>query len=220
MVKDINLGKIQHAIENKKILTLTTYAYRSDERIYIDKILDLYLEEAGRKDLKNQLSYCLHELAGNAKKANTKRVYFLEKNLNIYNESEYYIGMNNFKEETVCNIDYYIGKMREHCFYTKFQFQKSDTQIKIAVRNNASLLPVEYNRIQKKIQAARQFDTMAEAYASIEDTSEGAGLGLVMMLLILRNIGIKGEALKVFTNHTETVALLTIPLLYPHNILT
>lgn len=220
MVKDINLKKIQHALETRKIITLTTYAYRSDERDYIDAILNLYLEKAGRKDLKNQLSYCLHELGGNAKKANTKRVYFLEKGLNIYNESEYYIGMNNFKEETICNIEYYIGKMREHSFYTKFQFQKSDTLIKIAVRNNASLLPVEYNRIQKKIQAARQFNSMTEAYASVEDTSEGAGLGLVMMLLMLRNIGIKDEVLKVFTDHNETVALLTIPLLYPDNILT
>jgi hypothetical protein len=220
MVTNVNLEKLHQAIETRKIITLTTYAYRSDERNYIDAILDLYLEEAGRKDLKNQLSYCLHELAGNAKKANTKRVYFLEKNLNLYNESEYYIGMNNFKEETVRNIEYYIGKLREHAFYTKFQFQKADTKIKIAVRNNAPLLSVEYCRIQKKIQAAREYSTMTEAYASIEDTSEGAGLGLVMMLLMLRSLGMGEEVLKVFSDKNETVALLTIPLLYPNNLLT
>ncbi len=203
--------KIRQAIETRKVLTLTTYSYRSDERDYIDTILDGYLEKAGREDLKNQLSYCIHELAGNAKKANTKRVYFLERGLNIENETEYYVGMNNFKEETIGNIDHYIIKLRKHGFYMKFQFQISAAWIKIAVRNNAPLLPVEEVRIKKKLEAARKYKDMTEAYADIEDTSEGAGLGLVMMLLMLRNIGIDKNLLSIFPKKRETVALLTIP---------
>ena len=142
MVKEISLKKIQQAIESGKVLTLTTYSYRSDERDYIDTILDRYLQEAGREDLKNQLSYCIHELAGNAKKANTKRVYFLERGLNIEAETEYYIGMNNFKEETVGNIDHYITKLKKYGFYMKFQFYINMNGIKIAVRNNARLLEI------------------------------------------------------------------------------
>ena len=211
MVTQITYRKIQQAIETKKVLTLTTYSYRSHERDYIDTILDKYLYESGREDLKNQLSYCIHELAGNAKKANTKRVYFLERGLNIENETEYYIGMNNFKEETIGNIDHYITKLRKYGFYMKFQFQISSAWIKIAVRNNARLLPVEEKRIKKKLTAAKKYRDMTEAYADIEDTSEGAGLGLVMMLLMLKNIGIDKSLLSIFPKQDETVSLLTIP---------
>lgn len=203
--------KIQQAIETEKVLTLTTYSYRSDERDYIDTILDGYLQRAGREDLKNQLSYCIHELAGNAKKANTKRVYFLERGLNIESEAEYYIGMNNFKEETIGNIDHYITKLRKYGFFMKFQFQITGNWIKIAVRNNAQLLPVEETRIKKKLSAANKYRDMTEAYADIEDSSEGAGLGLVMMLLMLKNIGIERNLLSIFPKQRETVALLTIP---------
>lgn len=211
MVKEITYKKIQQAIEREKVLTLTTCGYRSDERDYIDAILDKYLQEAGREDLKNQLSYCIHELAGNAKKANTKRVYFFERGLNIENEAEYYVGMNNFKEETVGNIDHYISKLRLYGFYMKFQFHINSESIKIAVRNNARLLPVEEERIKKKLTAANKYKDMTEAYADIEDTSEGAGLGLVMMLLMLKNIGIDKNILSIFPKESETVALLTIP---------
>jgi len=212
MVKNITQKQIQMAIREGKIISITTYSYRSDERKYIDSILDLYLEEAGREDLKNQLSYCIHELAGNAKKANTKRVYFAEKGLSIDNEAEYYVGMNNFKEETVRNIDYYIDKLKEHGLYMKFQFQKNRSHIKIAVRNNSPLTRIEKDRIEEKISASKKYKNMVEAYALIEDSSEGAGLGLVMMLLMLRGLGLTEHALSVNGDGSETVALIRIPL--------
>lgn len=211
MVKEITYKKIQEAIECRKVLTLTTYGYRSDERSYIDTILDQYLYEAGREDLKNQLSYCVHELAGNAKKANTKRLYFAERGLRIENEAEYWIGMKNFKEETIGNIDHYVMKFRQYNFYMKFQFYINDEGIKIAVRNNARLLPIEEKRIKEKLKAARKYKDMTEAYANIEDTSEGAGLGLVMMILMLKNIGLSENSLTIFPKDDETVTMLTIP---------
>ena len=215
MVKDVTFKKIKEAVESRRVLTLTTHSYRSDERDYIDTILDQYLQEAGREDLKNQLSYCIHELAGNAKKANTKRVYFQERGLNIENEAEYYIGMNNFKEETLGNVEHYISKLKSHGYYMKFQFQIDDKNIKIAVRNNSKLTSIEEERIQKKIDAAEKYCDMTEAYADIEDASEGAGLGLVMMILMLKNIGLNGSILSIFGRGNETIAILTISLEKP-----
>lgn len=211
MVSMMNTTKIRYAIDNRKALTLTTTAYRSEEREYIDTILDMYLQEAGREDLKNQLSYCLHELAGNAKKANTKRIYFFDRRLNIQNPAEYYIGMDNFKDQTIDNIDYYIKKIREHGLYVKFQFYLNDRHLKISVRNNCEMNEIESERVQRKIQAAGRYSNMAEAYASIEDNSEGAGLGLVMMLIMLRSLGLGGDCLTISCRDGETLAQLKIP---------
>jgi hypothetical protein len=217
MVSTMNITKIRYAIDNRKALTLTTTAYRSDERKYIDTILDMYLQEAGREDLKNQLSYCLHELAGNAKKANTKRIYFFDRELNIRNSTEYYIGMDNFKEETIDNIDYYVQKIRKHGLYVKFQFYMNDRHLKISVRNNCEMNEIEAERVQRKIQAASRYTNMAEAYASIEDNSEGAGLGLVMMLIMLKSLGLGEDCLSICCKDGETVAQLRIPV-YPQDL--
>jgi hypothetical protein len=212
MVSTMNITKIRYAIENRKALTLTTIAYRSDERRYIDTILDMYLQEAGREDLKNQLSYCLHELAGNAKKANTKRIYFFDRQLDIQNSAEYYIGMDNFKDETIDNIDYYIEKIREHGLYIKFQFYLTDKHLKISVRNNCEMNRIEAERVQRKIRAADRYADMAEAYTNIEDNSEGAGLGLVMMLIMLRSLGLGVDCLSISCRDGETIARLKIPI--------
>ncbi len=212
MVNHITKDQIEAAVKEGKVITITTYAYRSEERNYIDSVLDMYLEEAGRQDLKNQLSYSLHELAGNAKKANTKRVYFLEKGLRIENQTEYCIGMKNFKEDTIENIHYFVRRLREYGYYIKFQFQKVSEGIKIAVRNNVPLLPLEEKRIKEKIIAARKYRNIAEAYAGIEDSSEGAGLGLVMMLLMLRGLGLGDRVLSIHKNRKETIALIRLPL--------
>jgi len=72
---------VYYAILHSKTLTVTTSTYLPAERIHIHKILGAFLEAAGMAELKNHLAYCVHELAGNAKKANMKRLYFREKNL-------------------------------------------------------------------------------------------------------------------------------------------
>ena len=49
----------------------------------------------------------------NAKKANTKRVYFMEKGLDLNNDKDYELGMKTFKQETFDNIQYYLQKQKE-----------------------------------------------------------------------------------------------------------
>ena len=74
---------------------MTTFAYQPSERIHIDHVLEAYLDAVGMKSLRTKLAYCLHELAANAKKANTKRLYFRERNLDINDPHQYEEGMTN-----------------------------------------------------------------------------------------------------------------------------
>ena len=212
MVKTLDWEKVQRAVTSGKMLTLTTHGYFSDERDYIDEILNYFLEAAGEPQLMDKLSYCVHELANNAKKANTKRVYFAERKLDLTDESEYWIGMRTFRSDTVPNIDHYLRRLRESGLYVKVQFKLNGRNLLIAVRNNIRLTDIERQKIEEKIIRSRQFDNMAEAYASIEDTSEGAGLGVVMMIIMLRNLGLSEKIIRFFSNNSETFVLLTIPL--------
>lgn len=80
---------VYYAIINSRTLTVKTVTYLPHERAHIDTILGAFLDAAGMRPLKNKLSYCIHELAGDAKKANTKRLFFREKNLEIGSEKDY-----------------------------------------------------------------------------------------------------------------------------------
>jgi len=77
------IQSVDSAIVNSLTLTVRTVTYLPRERVHIDRILEAFLSAARMRPLKNKLSYCVHELAGNAKRANTKRLFFQERNFDI-----------------------------------------------------------------------------------------------------------------------------------------
>jgi hypothetical protein len=201
---------VYYAIVNSRTLTVKTVTYLPQERAHIDTILGAFLDAAGMRPLKNKLSYCIHELAGNAKKANTKRLFFLEKNLQIASEKDYAAGMAEFKREMVERVDHYLERLRAENFYVKFQFRKIKNGVRISVRNNTELTPEEESRIHAKQAIAERYSCLADAYSTTEDGAEGAGLGIVMMLFMLKNLGFGSDAFSVRASQGETIATLTL----------
>jgi hypothetical protein len=212
MQQAIDREEIRDAVRRSRLITITTTGYFSDERKYIDRVLDIFLEEAGLEVYKQKLSYCVHELAGNAIKGNTKRVYFEEKGLNIHNESEYWIGMEGFRRETVDRISHYLRRQRELGLKIKLQFKLNGPNVMIGIRQNIGLTRIERDRIRTKLSVSGQYGDMTEAYARIEDSSEGAGLGIVMMIMMLRNIGLNRDVIRYYFGEEETYVLLKIRL--------
>ena len=67
MSTEIDLGQIQKATSNSIPLTFKTYTLPHETEVYLDKVLESFLAELGQEKLKEPLSYCLRELAVNAK---------------------------------------------------------------------------------------------------------------------------------------------------------
>ncbi len=177
MQKALDRTEIREAVRRSRLITITTTGYFSEERKYIDDVLDIFLEEAGLAHYKQKLSYCVHELAGNAIKGNSKRVYFTEKHLDIQNETEYWIGMQNFHHETVESIAYYLRRQKYMGLTIKIQFKLNGPNVMIGVRQNVGLTESERRRIRKKISISGHFTDMNQAYSHIEDNSGDAGIG-------------------------------------------
>lgn len=203
---------ITYAIDNSKRLTLTIYKYLAEERNYIDDIVKMYLEQTNLQHLGNQLTYCIHELAGNACRANTKRSYFDKKNLDISDDKSYKKGMQSFREDTFSNMDVYHEAKKEDGLYIKFQIKKNDDSIDLCILNNVELTEEEEKRIQEKFEAVKGFDNVAEAFTVLDDSSEGAGLGIAMMVMMLKEMGLNPESLRIFRASNETHAELKLPL--------
>lgn len=206
---------LNEAISGQRVLTVTAHSYLGDERRYIDAILDRYLTELGLSSLMNNISYCIHEVAGNAHKANLKRLYFEMKGLDIGKPEEYELGMRSFRSEVLQEPRKYTQHHKDRGYYIKFHFQIEEPFFRVVIRNNVPLTAQEKARIVNKERIAESAATLADVYSVSEDYTEGSGLGLVMLHLILRNLGFSGPPFRIFSRDGETIAFLNIEVKNP-----
>ncbi len=204
------MSTIKYVIKESKRLTFSFFKYREQERDFIESTLVKYLESINQADIANQISYCLHEQASNACKANSKRIYFKSKSLNINDDIEYKQGIKDFKETIVKNQDHYFNLRKKENLYIKFQIKRDESNIYISIINNVPLSAEEQRRIDDKFIQGEKYNTIIDAFEDIHDQQEGAGLGIFTMLIMLKEIGLKQNNLKIFTLDGETHSTMTI----------
>lgn len=204
--------KIKKAIQSGLPLTITTYTLPKEIEIYIEQVVDSFLKHMNQSKLKDYVVYCVQELVVNAKKANTKRVYFMERGLDINDPEDYKIGMASFKEETLNQIGHYLQVQKEKGLFIKVNLQVKRNTIHIEIRNNVTATRMEQIRIQDKMARSRQYGNLEEALSSVLDDSEGAGLGLVILVLMLKKIGLDDTCFTIKTTEKYTIASISIPL--------
>ena len=90
---------IQNAVKNREQMVFNCYTLTPAQKNKFLQILKVFLDECKQDYLYNCLSYCLLELLDNASKANAKRIYFQENNLDINNPEDYKNGMIHFKAD-------------------------------------------------------------------------------------------------------------------------
>ncbi|NLK46444.1 MAG: HDOD domain-containing protein [Treponema sp.] len=209
----VDSEKIKKAATSGVPLSLTTYVLPHEMILYMNDVLTCFLTSLNQAHMTDYLVYCLNELSTNAKKANTKRIYFLEKNLDINNPEDYEEGMKTFKMDMLENLSYFLEKQREAGLYIKVVFVAKNNNIKLEVRNNSELNIFEYKRIHDKICRAHTYTSMEEALDKVVDDTEGAGLGFILMILMLKKIGLTDESYQIFVENKETVVRVELPFL-------
>lgn len=208
----IDERKIKDIVHRSIPLTVRTGTLSHETEQYLEELLGLFLKELGREQLHGPLSYCLRELAVNAKKANTKRVYFQLKDLDIQNSAQYELGMKTFKEETLSNIEFYLEKQKAAGLFVKIVFHVKGSVFEISVSNNAMITRKEEIRLHDRIARARGCESIQDALSTIIDPTEGAGLGIAMLVIMLRKIGLDEDAFSIRADDGMTVAKITIPM--------
>ena len=207
----VDLGKVNRAIKLQVPLIMKTFTVPRKFEHYIEQVVTIYMDHIKQGSLCNNVIYCIKELVVNAKKANTKRVYFIDRGLDLNNNNDYNQGMSTFKDDTLNNLDYYLDLQRQKGLYVKLLLHLQDNTIIIEVRNNSTITSSELNRIQKRLNQAREYRNMEEAIFQLMDESEGAGLGLVILVSMLKGLGLESDAFKILKTEKETVARIIIP---------
>ncbi|GHV33004.1 ATP-binding protein [Spirochaetia bacterium] len=202
--------KIRKAVQSGIPLTITTYTLPREVELYIEQVITFFLKLVHKDELKDYVVYCVQELAVNAKKANTKRVYFQERGLDLANPRDYHEGMLTFKEDTLGDIGRYLRIQKGQGLYIKLILLVKSNVITIEVRNNTVVTPTELVRIKQKLNW--KYDNLEEALGRILDDSEGAGLGLAILVLMLKKIGLQKDSFTIGSTEIETIARIRIPM--------
>ena len=208
---EIDREKIKVSVGLQFPIEMTSYTLPRNTEVYIRKVMEMFLEECHQDHLKEYLNFCLSELLTNAKKANTKRVYFQEKGLDINDPADYEKGMENFKMETLTNIDHYLELQRKAGLYIKLSLRIQADQIYIEIKNNSKLTVFEKERIQQKLDSVQQYKEMDEVFTNVLDQSEGAGLGIIIIILMLQKVGLSKENYQVISEGNDTITRIILP---------
>lgn len=212
-MQKVNKAAIESALGNGAPIELRTDVLTPEESDYITSVVTDILKLSGRADMVDHVVYCLNELLTNAKKANTKRVYFEENGWRLDNPAEYKFGMQEFKQATLSNIDHYIDLMKQKGLYIIAKFQVDNGVFLCEIRNNCILVLEEYKRIHDKITRAQNYESVHEPLTELVDNSEGAGLGLIILIIMLKKFGLPPDGFSARVEGEETRISFRLPIL-------
>jgi len=187
------------------------YASR-DTDLFLSVNLQAFLDEIGRGSFHSHLEYAVNELVMNASKANTKRLYFRSNELDINDPDQYTKGMKGFKEEVFGNFEHYQDLHEKAELYIQVLMVVQDDQFVLEIENNSPFTKEELIRIGERLKLARKFNDLSEVLAYGFDEEEGAGYGLIMIVLMLRKMNLDEKAISFHRDQEVSRITIRIPL--------
>ena len=184
--------------------------YTPEVEAHFVRVLHRYLERYDILYLKDVLNVVLKELITNGIKANIKRLYFNLQNLDITKTVDYRKGMETFKSDVYEEESDIFEKLKKAKLAVRVLFETLSGEFRINVINNTPLLNEELKKIDGRIKKAYTYNDISEAFTDVLDDSEGAGLGLIIALMLLKNAGFPPEAFTLSTKKGLTTAKIHI----------
>ncbi|MCB1158501.1 MAG: HDOD domain-containing protein [Leptospiraceae bacterium] len=182
-------------LDYQDLFCLTQYVMVALERAYLIEAVFMVLKE----------------ILVNSNRANAKRVFFGQKNLDINSREDYEEGISLFKKVVLEEWKSFQPLLENSDFYIKLIIHRKNNCLHFQIANNSELIEIEKDRIHSRILASDKYDDIITAYREVADYQESAGLGIVMMILFLRSIHLSKDNLKIHSENGHTTTFLSIP---------
>ncbi|MCR9143595.1 MAG: HDOD domain-containing protein [bacterium] len=135
----------------------------------------------------------LKEIISNCSKANAKRIYFETMKTDVSTNAGYDRAIQNFSQQVLRDWDVFLHDNQDSRYYIRVDVRATDEHLIFIIENNIELLPREKERIQKKFESFKKFHDINSAFSEIRDESEGAGLGIFLILSLLDNVQVSAD---------------------------
>lgn len=201
-------------IENENRLVVRAHGVLRSTEKFLRDFVQRAMAKIKRPDLTEALGIILKELATNAVKANFKKIYFAEKNLNINNAQEYTSGMIDFRKTYSEDMFSEYGlKAKDSDLLVMITFDYDDDRVILEIRNNVPMTEVEESRARDRLRLAMQCEDVGKFIEENGDETEGAGLGIMLCITTLRSSNLNPRLLSISSDlRTHTLARLEIPI--------
>ncbi len=200
------------SIEQNKKISLIIYYLTDKKEKKIHHILEKILTKFNKEQYLSTLYTAAKELAINGVKANMKNVFFKEKNLELENPEDYKIGIKKYKEAFSEKMaQEYGSKCEEQGLFVKITFIYSETGIRLEILNNTLITEVDERRMREKLAKAMQYEDIAQFYMEQADETEGAGMGIALIVMLLKGEGIDASNFRVGIVDRITTARIEVP---------
>ncbi len=179
-------------------ITLRLYDLEQHIGELVRKIMEMLLARQNLQSFTGELFFCFKELALNASKANYKLLFqkYVTEKQGIRSEGNYRKFLDLFKEEIEENGNSNLLEFakKDDRYYT-ITFQSSMDSIEVWVTNTQNISLIEKEQIVKKL-APSSLDN--DSFFDDEDeNTEGAGLGLTLIINVLKKYSSDPNPLKV-----------------------
>ncbi|HNU91740.1 MAG TPA: hypothetical protein PKO25_07705 [Spirochaetota bacterium] len=208
---------ITDAVEENRDVKIITYSVSTTNENRLKKVLALYLRKRGCQVLLAPLYTCMKELLINAVKANYKHIYFEgdepqsplpgglghDKVIRLFK-----LEMSREDAKTLARL------ARSRGMKAEIVFQHMGDILSITITNPIAMTPDEQEKVRKKLADARKCDDISDYFLMSADDpqNEGAGIGLVLVTMILKSLGVDQSSLDIRSFEDYTRASLVIPL--------
>lgn len=204
--------KLRATILSKDKISVKSSKINAKLENYVLSIVKEILEKHGQSQYTDMLYTILKELAINAVKANQKRIFFEERGLNIMNQEDYDKGIVEFKASfSDAMAEEYGQKCLERGIYCQINFYYNSTGMWVEVINNTPVIKTEELRMREKMKKAMGYNDIAEFYMDNMDNTEGAGLGIALIMILLKNENIDPALFRIITKPDKTIARVEVP---------
>jgi hypothetical protein len=179
----------------------------------IREVIALVCEQYRISDMADVIYGCVKELVINATKANLKRAFFHHQNLDIHNMGHYVSGLVRFRT-MLDRHEYreYFGDVRQMGLWVKFIIRHNRDGIVFEVVNNTAISEVEEGRVRLKLKKAMKYDDILTFYNREQDAEEGAGIGIALVVILLKSASLDPDLFRIGTKDDVTSARIELPL--------
>lgn len=203
---------IKLILNQSQELTLQSSKVNDKVEKYILRILKMVLDKYDRGDMLEMLYTITKELAINGVKANQKRLFFDDRGLDIKSDEDYHKGMTEFKRSLNEGMNEAYGiKSRQKGIYVKIYLAHQPNGLCLEVENNTAIAPAEERRMREKMKKSMAYNDIAEFYMDNMDNTEGAGLGIALIMILMKTQGIDPSLFRIVTGGDRTIARVEIP---------
>ncbi|GBF48872.1 hypothetical protein LPTSP4_03720 [Leptospira ryugenii] len=152
------------------------------------------------------------ELTINGIKANQKRVFFEDEGLDIMNAEDYDKGIKEYsKKFSEKMAEEYGRRCLARGVFVQLKFHYCKDGMMVEVTNNTPVIKTEEIRMREKMKKSMGYNDIAEFYMDNMDNTEGAGLGIALIMILMKNEGIDPNLFRIITHADRTVARVEIP---------